>query len=232
MKFIKGYKDFEKINELTEFNLQRMNPDSAAQTIGGVDDRQLSTNAFDKFSDGIRQAMSRINDILHNLSGSKAYSDLRKALLLEDQDITSLKIIRIYKSNNINYNVYVFFNIGEKEYWGVIENINTSSPEFRSEVFKDISLYQAKEWVIKTKGLIINTIKKWLKPDPGMYRLINDNIKCYSKDIGKRLIMNQGIEIELVRSHDDKIIVKYENDYYNLINDNYIYFNWWFEKID
>jgi len=44
--------------------------------------------------------------------------------------------------------------------------------------------------------------------------------------------MKKDIEIELVRSHNDKIVVKYENDYFNLVGDNYIYFNWWFELID
>ena len=34
------------ILEFTEFNLQRMSPDSAAQAVGGVDDPSLSTNAL------------------------------------------------------------------------------------------------------------------------------------------------------------------------------------------
>ena len=34
------------ILEFTEFNLQKMSLDSAAQAVGGVDDPSLSTNAF------------------------------------------------------------------------------------------------------------------------------------------------------------------------------------------
>ena len=123
------------------------------------------------------------------------------------------------------------FVIGEKEYWGVIENIMSSNAELESEVFKDYDLYQAKEWIIKIKGLIIKTIKEWLKPEPGQYKLVNDEIICYSIETGKQLIMDKGLEIEVVRSHSDKIIVRYENDTYNLVGDNYIYFNWWFEKL-
>jgi len=41
-----------------------------------------------------------------------------------------------------------------------------------------------------------------------------------------------GIEIELIRSYDNKLVVRYDSDTYNLIGDNHIYFNWWFEKID
>lgn len=218
------------ILEFTEFNLQKMNPDSA-QISTHVDDPQLSINAFDKHQDAIRAAMSRINDILYNLAGTNAYRSLRSKLALEDQDIQKMKILRIVK-NGINYDVYITFLIDEQEYWGVVENILGTSPEFTSEVFKDYDLYQTKEWVIKTKGLVIKAIKMWLKPEPGTYRLLNDEVLCYSNETGKQLRMEKGIEIELVRSHDSKIIIKHESDYYNLVGDNYIYFNWWFEKIE
>ena len=220
------------ILEFTEFNMQRMNPDSAAGAIGGVDDPSLSTNAFDKHADAIRQAMSRVNDILYNLAGTSAYKNLRSKLGLESQDIQKMKILRIVKSNNIFYDVYITFVIDDYEYWGVIENIMSPNPEFTSEVFKDFDLYQSKEWIIKIKGLIIKTIISWLKPEPGMYKLLNDELYCYSTETGKQLRMEKGIEIELIRAHDNKMVVKYETDYYNLVGDNYIYFNWWFEKIE
>jgi hypothetical protein len=220
------------ILEFTEFNMQRMNPDSAAGAIGGVDDPSLSTNAFDKHADAIRQAMSRVNDILYNLAGTSAYRNLRSKLGLESQDIQKMKILRIVKSNSIFYDAYITFVIDDYEYWGVIENVMSPNPEFTSEVFKDFDLYQSKEWIIKIKGLIIKTIKSWLKPEPGMYKLINDDLYCYSTETGKQLRMEKGIEIELIRAHDNKMVVKYESDYYNLVGDNYVYFNWWFEKIE
>jgi hypothetical protein len=231
MSIIKKYKNF-KLNETTEFNLQRMNPDSAAGAIGGVDDPSLSTNAFDKHSDAIRQAMSRINDILYNFKGTNAYKNLRSKLSLENQDIQKMKILKIVKSNSIFYDVYITFVIDDYEYWGSIKNIMSTNPEFTSEVFKDLDLYQSKEWIIRTKGLVIKTIKSWLKPQPGMYKLLNEELYCYSTETGKQLKMEKGIEIELVRAHDSKMIIKHESDYYNLVGDNYVYFNWWFEKIE
>ena len=219
------------ILEFTEFNLQRFNSDSV-QASTHVDDPSLSTNAFDKHEDRIRQSMSRVNDIMFNLKGTNAYKALRSKLALEHQDIQSLKVLRIVKSTSLLYDVYVSFRIEGEEYWGVIENILADSPKLKSEVFKDYDLYQPKEWVIKITGLIIKTIKTWLKPEPGIYKLLNDDIICYSIETGKQLKMDKGIEIELVRAYDDKIIIKYESDRYNLVGDNYIYFNWWFEKID
>ena len=110
---IKKFKEF-KINEATEFQLQRFGTETS-YPMPNVDDKSLSTNAFDKFQDGIRAAMSRINDILYNLTGTNAYKNLKSKLALEDQDIKSMKILRIIKSNTINYDVYISFVIGENE---------------------------------------------------------------------------------------------------------------------
>lgn len=218
------------ILEFTEFNLQRLNPDSVQASMH-VDDPQLSTNAFDKHQDALRAAMSRVNDILHSLSSTSAYSALRGKLALEDQDIKSMKILRIVKENSINYDIYISFVIGEEEYWGVIKNAASPDAELKSEVFKDYDLYQAKEWIIKIRGLVKKTVREWLKPEPGMYRLLNDEVICYSVETGKQLKMEKGIEVEVVRAYDGRIVIKAEEDTYNLVGDNYMYFNWWFEKI-
>jgi hypothetical protein len=218
------------ILEFTEFSLQRFNAHSPTGQ-PNVDNPQLSTNAFDKHQDGIRQAMSRINDILFSLKGTSAYTSLRSKLALEDQDIQGIKILRILKSN-VDYDVYLTLTIDDYEYWGKASNITGLQPKFISEVFKDFDLYQPKEWVIKIRGLVIKTIKKWLKPEPGNYKVLNDEIICYSVETGKQLKMKKDIEIEVIRAHDDRIIIRHDSDYYNLVGDNYIYFNWWFEKIN
>jgi hypothetical protein len=166
-----------------------------------------------------------------NLKGTTAYSQLRSKLALENQDIKSLKIQKIVK-NSIKYDAYITTTIGDEDYWGVVEDVQSPNPDFTSEIFKDFDLYQPKEWTIKIKGLVIKTIKQWLKPEPGLYRLLNDEVICYSVDTGKLLKMENGIEVDLVRSYDDKIIIRYDSNTYNLVGDNYIYFNWWFEKID
>lgn len=219
------------ILEFTEFNLQRFN-DTSAQASVHVDDPQLSLNAFDKHLDGIRAAMSRIDDIMGRLSDTGAYRNLRSKLALDNQNIKDLKILRIVKVNNISYDAYISFVIQDEVYWGNVENVLSASPVLKSEVFKDQELLQAKEWVIKIKGLIIKTIKEWLKPEPGVYRLLKDEVICYSVETGRQLSMEQGIEIEVIRTHSDRIIISHDNETYNLVGDNYVYFNWWFEKID
>ena len=218
------------ILEFTEFNIQRMNPDSARASIH-VDDPQLSIDAFDKHQDGIRQALSRINDILYKVKGSTAYSNLRSKLSLDDQDIQSMKILRIVKNETLKYTAYITLVIDDEEYWGEVEDVVGLNPTFSSELFKDFDLLQPKEWVIKIKGLVIKTLRTWLKPENGNYKLLNNEVICYSTETGRQLSMQQGIEIEVLKSYDNKIVIKHESDTYNLIGDNFIYFNWWFEKI-
>ena len=113
------------ILEFTEFNLQRFGAESAGGTgVPMVDNPQLSLDAFDKHQSGIRQAMSRIDDILYNLKGTSAYSSLRSKLALEDQDIQSIKILRIVKSNSVNgYLVSM-------RYLFLIYHTNSSEPTF------------------------------------------------------------------------------------------------------
>jgi hypothetical protein len=208
-----------------------MNPDSARASIH-VDDPQLSIDAFDKHQDGIRQALSRINDILYKVKGSSAYTNLRSKLALEDQDIQSMKVLRIVKNETLKYTAYITLVIDGEEYWGEVEDVVGLNPTFSSELFKDYDLLQPKEWVIKIKGLVIKTLRTWLKPENGNYKLLNNEVICYSTETGKQLSMQQGIEIEVLKSYDNKIVIKHESDTYNLVGDNFIYFNWWFEKVD
>jgi len=219
------------ILEFSEFNAQRLNPDSAQMGVS-VDNPQLSINAFDKHEDAIRTGVARINSILHSLANTSSFRALKSKLGLESQNIESLKVQRIIKSDEVNYVVYVSFMIDGEQYYGYIENILSRDPFFKSEVFKDTDLIQTKEWVIRTKGLIIKTLKKWLRPEEGSYKLMNDSVICYSVDTGKMAKIEKGSEVEVIRSYDNKVLIKYDNDFYNLVNDNFIYFNWWFEKID
>lgn len=217
------------ILEFTEFNAQRLNPDSAQMSVH-VDDPQLSINAFDKHEDAIRAGISKINSILHSLSNSSGFKSLKSKLALENQKIDSMKVLRITKSNEVNYDVYISFVIGEQEYYGVVEDLFKRNPHFKSEVFKDLDLIQTKEWIIRTKGLIVKTIKKWLRPERGTYKLLNDYVVCFDKETGTRIKLEKGQEVDVLGSTDNTITILYSDRHYDLVNDNFIYFNWWFEK--
>ena len=215
------------ILEFTEFNAQRLNPDSAQMSIH-VDNPQLSINAFDKHEDAIRTGLTRINNILNTLSNSSTYKSLKSKLSLEEQQITNLKILRIVSNDSVNWDVFISFVIQDNEYYGQIKNINQRNPDFQSEVFKDFDLIQNKEWIVRTKGLILKTIKNWFRPEKGKYDAVNDEVICYCMELGKPKTLKKGNVVEVETAFDDKIIIKYENEYYTLTNDNFIFFNYWF----
>jgi hypothetical protein len=196
-----------------------------------VDNPQLSINAFDKHEDGIRAGMARISNILNTLSNSSSFRSLKSKLSLESQNIEKLKVLRIVKRNDVHYDAYISFVIDETEYFGVVKNILGQNTEFQSEVFKNDLLVQSIEWQIKTKGLIIKTIKRWLEPEYGEYKLLNDEIICYSVDSGKMVKLSKGAPIDVIKTYEDQILIKINNELFNLKGDNFVYFNWWFEKI-
>ena len=231
MSRLKKYKQF-LIRETSEFNLQRLNPDSARASIH-VDDPQLSTNAFDKHEDIIRNAISKLGVLSKSLQNSTTYKSIKSTLALEEQQISSLKIIRIVKSSSLKYDVYISFKIKgdtEEEYWGVVTDI-LNAPNFKSEIFKDNFLLQTKEWVIKTKGLVIKMIQNWLKPQFGKFKLLKDEILCYSGVTGKLMVLPRNSTIEVLKAYSDKIIFEYDKQQYTLTGDNFVYFNWWFEPL-
>ncbi len=216
------------ILEFTEFNLQRLNPDSVQASVH-VDDPSLSINAFDKHEDIIRNAISKIGTLSKALQNTSGYRSLKSKLSLDDQSISNLKIIKIVKSTSLKYDVYLSFKIDEDEYWGVITDV-LNNPELKSEVFKDHDLLQTREWIIKTKGLIIKTIKNWMKPQFGKFKLLLEEIICYSNLTGKLLRLPKNSIVEVLKSYDDRIIFEFEGDQYTLVGDNFVYFNWWFES--
>lgn len=218
------------ILEFTEFNAQRLNPDSTQMAMH-VDNPGLSVNAFDKHEDAIRAGMSKINNILNSLANTSSYRALKSKFALEEQNLSSLKVLRIVNKDNSRYDAYISFVIDDQEYFGQIIDLLSESPSFKSEVFKDNDLIQTKEWVIKIQGMIIKLVKIWLNPTKGKWRVTNEQIICYSTETGRETILKKGTEVEVIRSFDNKIVILYGNQYYNLINDNFVYFNYWFEKV-
>ena len=220
------------ILEFSEFNLQRYNGDNTLVSVGTTQDPSLSVNAFDRHEDSIRVGMSRINNIMKSLSNSSAYRSLKAKLTFENQTPASIKILRIIP-NNIDYYAYISLNVNEVEYDGVIKDVLSKNPQFNSNIFRSENLVQSDEWAIRLKGLIVESIKKWLNIEPSTYKLLNEKVSCYNILNGSIKVIEKGTVIEVVKTsiNDNKITIKYNNENYNLTKDNFIYFNYWFEKL-
>lgn len=217
------------ILEFTQFDAERMNTQNSTLSVA-VEDPSLSVDGHNRHLNRMSAAFSRINNILKSVATSGAYSNFKRDLLTEEQDIKSIKILRIIKSG-IQYNLYFSLVISDKEYWGVIEDVLGTS-NIDCECFKDPELYLGKEWIIKTKGIIKKVMINFLtKIEKGKWKLLNDEAYCYNPVDGKILILERGMEVEVISVHDNKITIEYKTNIYELRGNSFIYFNWWFEKI-
>ncbi len=227
-----GNQQSVSVREFSEFNLQRYNSDSRMVSVGTTTDPTLSTNAYDRFEDSIRVGMSRITNLMKSLSNSSAYKNLKQKLTFEKQTPPTLKILRIIP-NNADYSVYISTVINEMEYDGVIKDILSKKPTFNSNIFKSDNLIQSDEWQIRLKGLIIESIKKWLNIEPNKYTLLNEKIDCINATTGNMRTITKGSTIEVLNTsiNENKITIKIDNEICNLTRDNFIYFNYWFEKL-
>ena len=229
MAKIKSYKEFSKIFEFTEFNLQRMNPDQGG-VMPNVDNPQLSVNAFDKHQNAILAASSKLNSIIASLTNTAAFTQLKSRLFLDSQNINGMKILRILKTDDVRYDVYLDFLIGDKSYFGVLKDILGAQPKFYSEAFSDNELVLTREWIIKTKGAIQKILEKWLQPEPGEWVCQNEEVNAVNLKTGGLSKISKDTQIEVRTTLDNKIIIKHEDDFYSLQNDSFIYFNYWFIK--
>jgi hypothetical protein len=152
-------------------------------------------------------------------------------LILDEQKITSMKVLRLVDTDSVNWDAYISFVIGEEEYYGHIKNLLSEEPHIKSEVFKDFDLVQSKEWVLRTRGLLLKAVLEWLHPEDGIYQLLNDFIICTDNMTGNLMKLEKGSKVEVVNSYDHKIIIRYNDKHYTLVNKNFVYFNYWFLKV-
>jgi len=219
------------ILEFTEFNLQRLNPESTNYPMPNVMNKELSVDAWDRHQSAIQSSLVKLSNITSGLSGSSQIGSLRSKIALETQNIKKLIIQRIIKKNN-NWDVYVKFEIEDKEYYGVVNRILDISVDFSSEVFKDTELLQPKEWKIKTKGIVINLVKDFLIPSVGYWILLRDECEGFDRTTGEKVIFKKGTPVRVKSSELGKVTIEVLNKLYDLRGENSIYFKWWFEPMD
>jgi len=213
------------IREFTEFSLQRFGESPTAQATN----HGLSQNAFDKHLDNIRTSNLRLNDILNTVRSTNNIYNLKNNSLMDGMEIKNLKILRMFPSNEIDLDVYISFDMGDQNYYGVINKFVTN-PDLKSELFRDDNLFVNKEWVIKTKGNIIKVIKNWMNISPSKWKSLKD-IQCTDVISGQIVNIPKDSEVNVLRTFDNSIIVTYDNRNCKLKGMNFYYFNYWFEEL-
>ncbi len=216
------------IKELSEFDIQFMN-NPIHPWVNQPNDPNLSFDAYDKHTDSTRMASIRLNTILSSLIQTGGLYSQRNDRIIDTQELTDLKIQRIYQNSTYDIDIYIQFVIGDKEYYGVIKSF-IHNPNLQSEVFRDYDLIMTKEWIIRTKGLINKAINNWFNIEGGNYICLKE---IYTTDnlTGKLYTIKIGQNINVLRCSDYKIICNIGNDIICTLDGmNFYYFNYWFEK--
>lgn len=214
------------ITENNEFQTQNMNPDSSVAAVN-VNDPTLSLNFADTQVNLVRQAQAKLSGILTSLKFDQKLSSPRN---LPDQEITELKVTRIYTSSNIHFNIYISFTINEIEYSGKVVNFGSIDPQVTSEAFRDIqNLVVSKEWLIRTKGMILKALRMWLTPDAGNWISLKE-VRVVNIRSGEEKFIPKNSVVNVVRSYELKNIISYCGETYQISGLGYFYFNYWFIK--
>lgn len=216
------------IREFSEFSLQKFGqgmPNTHA------DNKELSHGAFDKHIDNLRMSNVRLNDILNSIRSSNDIYNTKTDKSMDGLDISNLKILRMFQLNEIDIDVYISFNLGEKNYFGVIKSF-VINPVVQCEIFRDHSLFVNKEWVIKMKGLLLKTIKGWLNiPSNTKWKSLKP-IQCTDTLTGELLIIDEGMEVKVIRTlSNNTIIISINDRTCEIKGTNFYYFNYWFEEL-
>lgn len=219
-----------KINELSEFNFQRFgNP--IHPWVNQPNDPNLSFDAYERHTDQARMANIRLNTILAGLIQTGDIYNKRQDRIIDRQDLSNLVIQRMYDNDSGDLDIYIKFEINKKEYFGVIKNF-IHNPELNSECFRDYDLILTKEWVIRTKGLIIKIIRRFLNVESGDYKALKE-IYCTDNLTGKLYSITEGMKIKVLRAMDDKIIAEIGNNIISTLDGkNFYFFNYYFTKIE
>lgn len=218
------------IKELTEFGVQQLN-NPVTPWVNQPNDPNLSFDPYDRYTDQTRMANLKLNTILASLIQTGNVYNNRTDRIIDRQDLANLVIQRIYSNDSSDIDIYIRFDIADKEYFGVIKNF-IMNPSMSSECFRDGDLLITKEWIIRTRGLIIKAIKKWFNIASGFYKA-NKEIYVTDNLTGTLYSIKLNQKIEVLRCVDDKIIANIgKNIICTIDGNNYYYFNYYFDKTE
>lgn len=229
METFEGY--VNAVNELqaTSYGMFTNNYRGISATDPGI-----SFEPYNRHYQTLQSTYKRLNDINTELTSTSLFQRLKNELILGDQQVENLKIIRIIPNNANIYNAYIEFTIAEKEYDGVIYDVVGPTPTFKSNVFKSGDLVLTKEWVVRLSGHLIKVIRNWISPDDGEYVSLKGDMLATSITTGRFTIIDENTLIKVVGTDEEenRVYIEVNSERMFLSGKNYIYFNYYFEPVE
>lgn len=248
MSKILRFREYIKINE-SEFNQYQM--DIGAQNplgpgYGFAMDPGLSMNGNDdgKYVDYYARHVGYINhlqQVTKSLMANSPDFDLKTKKyddFLEDvEKIKNLKVLRIFPNEYLTLDVYISFDFGDDEFFGVYKKFNDfKKPKLDCDLFSDPRYgYIDKEYYLKLSNHLYKILYNWFIPDKGFYVNLKDDNRV-KDDLGRLMELKKGTVVEVLgynKESDDKpfIVLSYGGKNYNIENNDYFFFNYYFEKV-
>jgi len=185
------------------------------------------------------QVVCDLNRILMNLYGEIGNAMSMKAdLFLDDiEEYQNLKILRIFINPLYKIDVFISYNFMEEEFFGVFRNFNgINKPKFDSDLFSDPRFrYINKEYYIKLNNYFYKIIYNWFIPTPDDYLVLNQGLE--TKNVMGDIVVipeNSKIYVKGYNTDPDNdpfLMIKYKNEIYKIIKNNYYYFKYYVKKL-
>lgn len=240
------YDNFEHLKESnSEFNQYQfgLDPFPLGPGYGFAVDPQLSIYSDDSspYRDNYARTSQTINDIgrvMRNLQGQIITTFRRNYFIDDIDDYENMKILRIFTNSSMKIDVYFSFDFKGEEFFAVFNNFNglEKPPKMKSELFSDNRYrYIDREYYLKLNNYLYKIIYNWFIPNRGLYLNMKDIVNLKG-DMGETIEFKEGKSLEVIgynvdKDNDPYIIVRYENETYKIIKNNYYFFKYWFESI-
>lgn len=237
------------ILEYSEFNQYQLGIDSVnplGPAYGFAIDPGLSIYGTDQDSPYVdyysRNAgsMNRLSSITKSSSRmTDTQIKLKSDDFIEDIDkYSGFKILRIFRNESLYIDVYISFMFEDEEFFGVFNNYNQPYVKnmLKSEMFKRPDFdYINHEYILKVSNYIRNKLDNWFRPEEGIYKCLKDDCHVRNK-MGQNVKLKQNSTYNIIGSSINKdskpyVIIIINDEEYRLVNNDYYYFNYWFEKI-
>lgn len=237
----------ELIKESTEFADMQMgqlnNP--LGPGYGFATDPTMSIYSDDSspYVDNYARMSQMVNDL------GRVMKDIHTALkgagsskydyFLEDIDeYKSLKILRIFNNTELKLDIYISFEFMDDEFFGVYRSFNgINKPKFDTDLLTDTRFnYFDKEYYIKLNNYFYKIIYNWFIPEPGNYKVLSDDFKV-KNSMGDNIVIKKNSRIYLKGYNTDPdndpfLMIKYKEENYKIIKNDYFYFKYWCQKMD
>lgn len=246
-KFLEENFPNDLIKESTEFaNMQisQLN-NPLGPGYGWAKDPSMSIYSDDSspYIDNYSRMSQMVGDLGRVMGSLRAAisSDMSSKLdyFLEDiEEYKNLKILRIFVNNNLKLDVFISYIFMNEEFFGVYRNFNgLNKPKFDTDLFSDPRFcYMNKDYYIKLNNYFFKILYNWFIPIPGNYVILSDNFKV-KNSIGDNMNIKQNTQIYLKgyntdQDNDPFLIIKYKDDIFKIIKNDYYFFKYWTKKTD